>query len=98
MMSKWTDFRDGALEAMKDGALNVVEETKQQFLANFIEAGVPVIDQYANQFVAAVKEQAEGETGWTRIRDAFVIPLCVSIGMYVGRQILQAVQTQTTEA
>ena len=30
MMSKWTDIRDGALDAMKQGALNVVEETKRE--------------------------------------------------------------------
>lgn len=57
-MSKWTDIRDSALEAMKEGALNVVEETKQTFLTNFIEAGVPVIEEYAARFSATVKAQA----------------------------------------
>ena len=51
-VSKWTDIRDGALDAMKQGAIDVVEEMKQQFLANFIEAGVPVIEEYAAQFSA----------------------------------------------
>lgn len=37
MMSKWTEIRDGALEAIKEGAVDVVEETKQEFLANFLE-------------------------------------------------------------
>ena len=97
-MSKWTDIRDGALDAMKQGALNVAEETKKQFLANFIEAGVPVVEEYAAQFTAKVKEQAEGEAGWTKIRDAIVIPFAVQIGLYVGRKILQTVQQQTTEA
>ena len=73
MMSKWTDIRDGALDAMKQGALDVVEETKQQFMANFIEAGVPVVEEYANEFVARVKEQSANETGWTKIRDAVMI-------------------------
>ena len=94
-MSKWTEIRDGALDAMKHGALNVVEETKQQFLVNFIEVGVPVIEEYAMQFTAKVKEQATNETGWTKIRDAFVIPFAVQIGVYIGKQILQAVQQQT---
>ena len=98
MMSKWTDIRDGALDAMKQGALNVAEETKQQFLANFIEAGVPVVEEYANEFVTKVKEQSENETGWTKIRDAIVIPFAVQIGLYVGKQILQTVQQQTAAA
>lgn len=98
MMSKWTDIRDGALDAMKQGALNVAEGTKQQFMANFVEAGVPVIEEYAAQFTAKVKEQSENETGWTKIRDAIVIPFAAQIGLYIGKQILQTVQTQTAAA
>ena len=97
-MSKWTEIRDGALDAMKQGALDVAEETKQQFMENFVEAGVPVIEEYAAQFTAKVKEQATNETGWTKIRDAIVIPFAVQIGLYVGKQILQTVQTQTAAA
>lgn len=33
----------GRLMRLKRGALDVVEDTKQEFLANFIEAGVPVV-------------------------------------------------------
>lgn len=76
-MSKWTDIRDGALDAVKHGAIDVVEDTKQQFLANFIEAGVPIIEEYATQFTAKVKDQSADETGWTKIRDAVVIPFAV---------------------
>lgn len=94
-MSKWTDIRDGALDAVKHGAIDVVEETKQQFLANFIEAGVPIIEEYAAQFTAKVKDQSADETGWTKIRDAIVIPFAVQIGLYIGKQILQTVQAQT---
>ena len=97
-MSKWTEIRDGALDAMKQGALDVVEETKQQFLVNFIEAGVPVIEEYAMQFTAKVKEQATNETGWTKIRDAIVIPFAVQTCLYVGKQILKTVQQQTAAA
>ena len=96
-MSKWTEIRDGALDAMKHGALNVAEETKKQFLANFIEAGVPVVEEYAAQFTAKVKDQATNETGWTKIRDAIVIPFAVQIGLYIGKQILQTVQTVQTQ-
>ena len=97
-MSEWTEIRDGALDAMKQGALNVVEETKQQFMANFIEAGVPVSEEYAMQFTVKVREQATNETGWTKIRDAIVIPFAVQIGLYIGKQILQTVQQQTEAA
>ena len=97
-MSKWTEIRDGALDAIKQGTLNVAEETKQQFLANFIEAGVPVIEEYAAQFSAKAKEQSTGEEGWSKIRDAIVIPFAVQIGIYIGKQILNTVHAQTSSA
>ena len=50
------------------------------------------------RFTAKVKEQAAGEAGWTKIRDAIVIPFAVQIGLYIGKQILQTVQTQTAAA
>ena len=93
-MSKWTDIRDGALDALKDGALDVVEDTKQEFLANFIEAGVPVVEAYAD----TVKAQAADEAGWCKIRDALVIPAAVKIGLYVGKQILTMVARKTQGA
>ena len=45
-----------------------------------------------------MKEQSENETGWTKIRDAIVIPFAAQIGLYIGKQILQTVQTQTAAA
>lgn len=94
-MSKWTELRDAALDALKDGAFSVVEETKQAFLNNFIEAGVPVIEEYAAQFVASAKEQAKSESGWVKIRDRIVIPIAVEIVLYIGREILKTVSTST---
>lgn len=94
-MSTWTDMRDKALEAMKEGALDVVEETKQKFLDNFIDAGMPAIEAYAELFSATVQEQAKNETGWVKIRDMFVIPLAVKVALGVGKGILSMVQGKT---
>ena len=99
-MSKWTDIRDGALDAMKQGALDVAEETKQQFMTNFIEAGVPVVEAYAEQFKKTVSAQAAEESGWCKIRDAVLIPFAVDLSLLVGKKILSMVagQTATTAA
>ena len=97
-MSTWTDMRDKALEAMKEGALDVVEETKQKFLDNFIEAGMPAIKAYAELFSAPVQEQAKNATGWVKIRDMFVIPLAVKVALGVGNGILSMVQGKTGKA
>lgn len=88
-MSKWTELRDMALAGMKDGALNVTEQTKQNFVENFLEAGFPVLEQYAVGFVEAVKEQATTETGWMKIRDGVVIPFGVNVLLFVVRQLLE---------
>lgn len=91
-------MRDKALEAMKEGALDVVEETKQKFLDNFIEAGMPAIKAYAELFSATVQEQAKNETGWVKIRDMFVIPLAVKVALCVGSGILNMVRGKTESA
>ena len=95
-MSTWTDMRVKALEAMKEGALDVVEETKQKFIDNFIEAGMPAIKAYAELFSATVQEQAKNETGWVKIRDMFVIPLAVKAALGVGCGVLSMVRGKTS--
>ena len=95
-MSTWTDMRDKALEAMKEGALDVVEETKQKFLDNFIEAGMPAIKAYAELFSQTVQEQAKNETGWGKIRDMVVIPLAVKVALGVGNGVLNMVRGKTS--
>ncbi len=89
-------MRDKALEAMKEGALDVVEETKQKFIDNFIEAGMPAIKAYAELFSATVQEQAKNETGWVKIRDMFVIPLAVKAALGVGSGVLSMVRGKTS--
>lgn len=98
-MSTWTDMRDKALEAMKEGALDVAEETKQEFLDNFVEAGMPAIEAYAELFSAAVQEQAKNETGWVKIRDMLIIPLAVKAALGVGNGVLSMmVRGKTSKA
>lgn len=90
-------MRDKALEAMKEGALDVVEETKQEFIDNFIEAGMPAIKAYAELFSATVQEQAKNENGWVKIRDMFVIPLAVKAVLGVGSGVLSMVRGKTSK-
>lgn len=96
-MSKWTEIRDGALEAMKQGAMEVTEETKKKFLDDFQESAVPVIEAWADQFSAAVQAQAKDESGWCKIRDAFVIPIAVKVLLWVGKQILALTMSGTAK-
>ena len=38
-MSKWTEFRDALLDNMRGSTLNITEQTKQDFMEQFMEAG-----------------------------------------------------------
>lgn len=95
MSSKWVEIRDNALDALKQGAIEVGEETKQKFMTNFVESGLPVVEACAEQFKTTVSAQAAGETGWCKIRDAFVIPFAVDLALWAGKRIITMVQTQT---
>lgn len=97
-MSEWVKIRDTALDALKQGAVEVGEETKQKFLTNFIESGLPVVEAYAEQFKTTVSGQAANETGWNKIRDAFVIPFAVDLALWIGKKIVTMVADKTAAA
>lgn len=90
-MSKWTEIRDGALEAMKEGIDDVTEETKQKFMENVIESGIPVVEGYATAFTDAVEKQSAGESGWCKIRDMLVIPAVVKVLVWVLKKLVNYV-------
>jgi hypothetical protein len=96
-MSKWTEFRDALLDSMRGGTLNITEQTKQDFMEQFVEAGMPVIEQYAEKFAETVKTQAELETGWLRIRDAVVIPFGVNVILFILKQMIEKTRKATTK-
>lgn len=91
IMSKWTEVRDAFLKDLKGNTLEVTEAKKQDFVREFLEAGMPVVEQYAEKFAEAVKAQAEQETGWMKIRDSVVIPFGVHVLVYIVRQLLDKV-------
>lgn len=94
-MSKWTEVRDAFLKDLKGNTLEVTEAKKQDFVREFLEAGMPVVEQYAEKFAEAVKAQAEQETGWMKIRDSVVIPFGVNVILFVVRQMLEKTRKAT---
>ena len=95
IMSKWTELRDSLLESMRGGVLDINEQSKQDFMEQFMEAGMPVVEQYAEKFVETVKKQAELETGWVKIRDSVVIPFGVNVILFVVREMLEKTRKAT---
>ena len=80
-MSKWGDIRDAVIKHID--VETVTEKTKQDFVIWLSEIVLPVVRPYADKFIAQVREQAEKESGWTKIRDLIVIPFAVEGGLWL---------------
>lgn len=78
-MSEWVPIRDSILEALK--LEDVGKGLKNRFTAWFSTEGL----EFAQAFVDKIKEEcktdAPEEKGWCRIRDTFVVPAALDVGM-----------------
>lgn len=86
-MSKWTEIRDTAVEALN--AEGVGKDIKDKFIDWLVKEGVAFLQAVADKVVAQCKADAGSESGWCKIRDAFVIPAAISIGMYVLEMVVE---------
>lgn len=95
-MSKWTDIRDNALDALHVD--EVTEEVKQGVTQKILDEVIPVAENAIDAFCAATKEQAKTESGWCKIRDAIVLPLIMQGGVYAIKTVLSKTVKATTAA
>lgn len=95
-MSKWTDIRDNALDALHVD--DVTEEVKQGVTQKILDEVIPVVESAIDAFCAATKEQAKTESGWCKIRDAIVLPLVMQGGVYVIKTVLSKTVKATAAA
>ncbi len=86
-MSKWTDIRDSVLEAL---ALEEVGQgLKKKFVGWIGSEGVEFAQALADEIKDECKKDAPTETGWCKIRDTFVVPVALDIGMVLLKLILE---------
>ncbi len=86
-MSKWVEIRDSI-----EDALNVDEvgkNLKNQFVGWLTQEGVSFLQASADRVIAECRADAPNESGWCKIRDAFVVPATINIGMYVLTVVLE---------
>lgn len=86
-MSKWTEIRDTAVEALN--AEGVGKDIKDKFIDWLVKEGMAFLQAVADKVIAQCKADAGSESGWCKIRDAFVIPAAISIGMYVLEMVVE---------
>ncbi|AXB82764.1 hypothetical protein ACG98G_05740 [Megasphaera hexanoica] len=85
-MSKWTEVRDGLVDALNVD--EVTEAAKNQIVSSMTTEGMDAIEAVADKFVAQIQEQASLETGWNAIRDKFVLPLLINGGIWLVKLVL----------
>ena len=93
-MSKWTEVRDGVLDALN--ADEVTEELKESVTQKIIDAVLPAVDDVADKFITTIEEQAKTENGWNKLRDGIVLPLVINGAIYVVKYVLS--KTTKTQA
>lgn len=92
-MSKWTEVRDGVLNALN--ANEVTEELKESVTQKIIEKVLPAVDDVADKFITTIEEQAKTENGWNKLRDGIVLPLVINGAIYVVKYVLSKTVTET---
>ena len=93
-MSKWTEIRDNAVDALH--VEEVTEEVKQDVTRKILDEVIPVVESAVDAFCAATKEQAKTESGWCKLRDAIFLPLVMQGGVYVVKLVLSKTVKSTT--
>ena len=86
MSSKWVQVRDSLMEAIK--AEEVGKELKNCLVGWAETEGVEFIETFADGVIDECKKDAETETGWCKIRDAFVLPIAIDGGVFILKMVL----------
>nr|DAL33589.1 MAG TPA_asm: hypothetical protein [Caudoviricetes sp.] len=85
-MSKWTDIRDGVLEALDVDT--VTENLKQQMTASLLSEGIPALEAVAAKFISQIQAEAGKENGWNKVRDSIVLPMVINVGLWLVKTVL----------
>lgn len=86
-MSKWVEIRDSVLEALK--LEEVGKGLKDKFVGWMSTEGVEFAQALVDEIKAECKTDAPNESGWCRIRDTFVVPVTLDIGMALLKLIIE---------
>lgn len=86
-MSKWTEIRDTVVDALQVDAVG--KNLKDNFINWLTQEGIALLNAAADCIIDECKADAPNETGWCKIRDAFVVLAALSIGVYVLKVVLE---------
>lgn len=92
-MSKWTDFRDRALDVLDVGELT--EEGKQKLTNWLLETATPLADKATDNIIGQLQKQAKDESFWCKLRDAVILPGVIRGGLYFIKYVLRKTSEMT---
>lgn len=93
-MSKWTDIRDSIEEEVSK--VEIDESVKQSVTQHIYDDIMPSARKLGDGFAEAVKEQAENETGWCKVRDLIVLPGVIQGSLWLTEKALKFIIKETT--
>lgn len=85
-MSEWVKIRDSIVEALK--LEDVGKSLKKDFVGWLGQEGVEFAQKFVDKIIDECKTDAPNESGWCKVRDTFVVPVALTIGMYVLQLVL----------
>ena len=93
--SKWVPIRDSILEALK--LEEVGKGLKDRFVGWVSTEGIDFAQAFVDEIKDECKRDAPTEKGWCRIRDTFVVPVALDIGMVLLRMIIEKAAEEQKE-
>ena len=94
-MSDWTKIRDSIEDAIKlDG---VGKTMKNDFVCWLGNEGIDFAQKFVDRIIDECKTDAPTESGWCKIRDAFVVPVVLNIAMYVLKMVLTKANAENNQ-
>lgn len=86
-MSKWVEIRDSVLKALK--MEEVGKGLKNRFVGWVGSEGIEFAQDFVDEIKDECKRDVPKEKGWCKIRDTFVVPLALDVGMILLKMIIE---------
>jgi hypothetical protein len=87
MMSDWVKIRDSVEDALK------IEEVGATLKGRFVgwlgDEGISFVQSIADAIINECRRDAQNESGWCKIRDAFIVPASVNVGMVLLKLVIE---------
>ena len=81
---------------MLENMETLLQESAKEALIRWLkEAALPALKEIADVYIEGLKKDAEGETGWCKIRDGIVLPMTIQGGLWFISEVLGKIEEAT---